>query len=118
VIDAALLIEIGAYPKMDKVIVVAATERQQVERLRERDGLNQERAQAILSSQMATEEKMKVADYVIHNEGRLEEAKEKAREIFQVLKEFAFQKKLKNKDRRMPCGRRTFQETRRIKEKE
>jgi dephospho-CoA kinase len=96
VIDAALLIEIEAYRKMDKVIVVAATEKQQMERLRERDGLNQEGAQAILSSQMATEEKLKVADYIIHNEGFLEEAKKRAKEIFQELKGIALQK---NKDR-------------------
>ena len=71
VIDAALLIELGNHREMDKVIVVTSTEKQQIERLKKRDGVEQEEAQKILSSQMPLEEKLKVADFVIRNEGFL-----------------------------------------------
>ena len=92
VIDAALIVELGDYREMDKLIVVTSTEAQQIERLRERDGVEQEEARKILSSQMAPEEKLKVADFVIRNEGSLEETKRRAKEIFQELKRIAYQK--------------------------
>jgi len=93
VIDAPLLIETGNHRDMDKVIVVFSTETQQIERLRRRNQLSEEQAQAILSSQMSLEEKTKVADYVIRNEGSLEETRQQARDIFQELKKGALQPK-------------------------
>jgi dephospho-CoA kinase len=90
VIDAALLVETGAYRRMDKLIVVTATEAQQIERLRKRTGAAQEEeAKGIISSQMALEEKVNVADFIIRNEGTLEETSKKAKEIFQELKTIA-----------------------------
>jgi dephospho-CoA kinase len=93
VIDAALLIELGTHREMDKVILVTSTEKQQIERLTERDGVGQEEAQRILSSQMSLEEKLKVADFIIRNEGPLEETKRRAKEVFQELKKLAFQRR-------------------------
>lgn len=91
VIDAALLVEKGDYREMDKVIVITSTERQQIERLRKREGADPEEARRILASQMATEEKIKVADFVIRNEGSLEETKRRAKEVFRELKRIALQ---------------------------
>jgi dephospho-CoA kinase len=93
VIDAALLVELGDYREMDRLIVVASTETQQIERLRNRDGVEEEEAQQIFSSQMPLEEKLKVADFIIRNEGSLEETKRRAKEIFQELKRIALQKR-------------------------
>ena len=93
VIDAPLLVETGDHREMDKVIVVISTEAQQIARLREREGMDQEEARRIMASQMATEEKVKVADFVIRNEGSLEETERRAREVFQELKRIAFQDK-------------------------
>jgi len=92
VIDAALLVELGDHQEMDKLIVVTSTERQQIERLKEREGACEEEARNILSSQMALEEKLKVADFVIRNEGSLEETRRVAKEVFQELKRIALQK--------------------------
>jgi dephospho-CoA kinase len=78
---------------MDKVIVVISTEAQQIARLREREGMDQEEARRIMASQMATKEKVKVADFVIRNEGSLEETERRAREVFQELKRIALQDK-------------------------
>ena len=93
VIDAALLIELRNHREMDKVIVVTSTEKQQIERLKKRDGVEQEEAQKILSSQMPLEEKLKVADLVIRNEGSFEETKKRVKEVFQELKRVAFQRR-------------------------
>jgi dephospho-CoA kinase len=93
VVDAALLVETGAYRRMDKLIVVTATEAQQIERLRKRTGATQEEAKRIISSQMALEEKVNVADFIIRNEGTLEETSKKAKEIFQELKTIARHKR-------------------------
>jgi dephospho-CoA kinase len=93
VIDAPLLVETGDHREMDKVIVVISTEAQQIARLREREGMDQEEARRIMASQIATEEKVKVADFVIRNEGSLEETERRAREVFQELKGIALQDK-------------------------
>ncbi len=93
VIDAPLLVETGNHREMDKVIVVISTEAQQIARLREREGMDQEEARRIMASQIATEEKVKVADFVIRNEGSLEETERRAREVFQELKRVALQDK-------------------------
>jgi len=92
VIDAALLVETGDYREMDRVIVVYSTKAQQIERLRERDRASEEEAQRIVSAQMPTEEKLNVADFVIRNEGSLQETRQKTQEVFRELKRLALQK--------------------------
>jgi dephospho-CoA kinase len=89
VIDAALIIELGDHLEMDKIIVVTSTEAQQIERLRVRNGMTPKEARRIISAQMDLEEKLKVADFVIRNEGSLEETKRMVKEIFQKLKKIA-----------------------------
>jgi dephospho-CoA kinase len=93
VIDAALLVELGDYREMDRLIVVASTETQQIERLRNRNGMEEEEAQKVIASQMPLEEKLKVADFIIRNEGSLEETKKRVKEVFQELRRIALQKK-------------------------
>jgi dephospho-CoA kinase len=91
VIDAPLLVELGNHRQTDKLIVVTSTRTQQIERLKDRDGANPEEALRIVSSQMPLEEKLKFADFVIRNEGSLEETKRKAREVFKELRKVAHQ---------------------------
>jgi dephospho-CoA kinase len=92
VVDVPLLVETGGYGEMDRVIVVTSTETQQVERLKEREGTPPEEARRILSSQASTEERIKVADFVIHNEGLLEDTRRRTREVFRELRRIADQK--------------------------
>ncbi len=91
VIDGALLVELGQHREMDKLIVVTSQESQQMERLKQREGISEEEARRIVSSQMPAAEKVKVADFVIPNEGSLEETERVAREVFQELKRIALQ---------------------------
>jgi dephospho-CoA kinase len=93
VIDAPLLVELGDHYEMDKLIVVTSTQTQQIERLKERDGIGPEAALKILSSQMPLGEKVKLGDFIIGNEGSLEETKKRAREVFKELKKVMRKKK-------------------------
>jgi len=86
VIDAPLLVELGMHHNVDRLIVVTSTQTQQIERLKKRDGRSPEEALRLLSSQMPGEEKEKLADFVVRNEGSLEEMKKRAKEVFKELK--------------------------------
>ena len=105
VIDAALLVETGAHRDMDQLIVVQATEAQQVERLRGREGMDLEEAKRIVSAQMPLGEKLKVADFVIGNEGAIEETRRKAKEVFQELRRMALQKHKQTPAKQGPANR-------------
>ena len=93
VIDAALLVETGYYREVDEVVVVTSTKRQQMARLQRRDKINQEMARGIIESQISEEERIKVADIVIRNEGSREKTERKAKEVFEALKKAALQKR-------------------------
>ena len=95
VIDAPLLIELGMHHKVDRLIVVSSTQTQQMERLKKRDGRSPEEALKLFSSQMLVEEKEKLGDFVIRNEGSLEEMKRRAKEVFKELKKGNLQKSKK-----------------------
>jgi len=93
VIDAALLVETGYYRDVDKVVVVTSTKKQQIERLRRRDQMDQEMARGIIDSQIRGEERIKVADIIIRNEGSRKKTERKAKEVFEELKMAVFRKR-------------------------
>ena len=68
--EAALLIESGNHRRLDALIVVTAPEDLRVERVMQRDGFSREQIQARLAAQIPEAEKIKLADYVIVNDGR------------------------------------------------
>ncbi len=80
-VDAALLIETGTFKEMDKVIVVSTSERNQIRRLMDRDGLSLEGARRRIRTQAPLKEKRKYADYVINTDGSLEEMRKQVRTI-------------------------------------
>lgn len=94
VIDAPLLIELGEYQEMDKVAVVASSVDKQIERIKIRNGLEEQEARRIIDSQMPISEKIKFADFIIINNGSLEEVEMKAIQIFNEIKKIAHQKNL------------------------
>ena len=93
VIDAALLVETGYYREVDKVVVVTSTKKQQIERLRRRDQMDQGMARGIIDSQISGEERIKVADIIIRNEGSRIQTERKAKEVFEELKKAALRKR-------------------------
>jgi len=93
VIDAALLVETGYYRDVDQVVVVTSTKKQQIERLRRREQMAQEMARGIIDSQISGEERIKVADIIIRNEGSRKKTERKAKEVFEELKKAVLRKK-------------------------
>ena len=67
--EAALLFESGGYKKLDKVIVVTAPEEMRIQRVVHRDGTTREAVLARIRQQMPQEEKVRLADFVIVNDG-------------------------------------------------
>lgn len=85
VIDAALLVETGMYKSCDKLVVVFAREETQIKRLMARDGVSKDEAQRRVNSQLPLKEKVKLADFVIENEGALRETREEVEKVFKAL---------------------------------
>ena len=83
--DVPLLIEVRLQSMFEKIVVVYATREEQISRLIERDGLDREAALNRLEAQMPTEEKLKHADYVVHNSGPLQEVEMEADKIWKAL---------------------------------
>jgi dephospho-CoA kinase len=74
VLDIPLLFETeGFLPLVDKVVVVYVPLPIQLERLKTRDGLTEEKAMKRIDSQIPLEEKCLKADYVIDNSGSAEQ---------------------------------------------
>jgi dephospho-CoA kinase len=71
--EAALLVETDMYKGLDALVVVSCSVAAQMARLISRDGLTREAAAARIASQYPIEEKLAVADYIIENEGSLDE---------------------------------------------
>jgi dephospho-CoA kinase len=82
--DIPLLFELTHPIFVDKIVVVSASERNQLRRLEER-GMSCEDAQSRVKSQLPLEEKIKSADFVINNDGSLEETKRQVKEIYNSL---------------------------------
>ncbi|MGB9846164.1 MAG: dephospho-CoA kinase, partial [Desulfotomaculales bacterium] len=67
------------------IIVVYAHPEVQLQRLKER-GLSLEDAKARLNAQVPPEERLKYADFIIYNNGSLEETKKQVAQIYSILK--------------------------------
>jgi len=83
--DIPLLFELTRPVYVDKVVVVSASEQTQLRRLEEK-GMSREDAQSRIKSQLPLEEKIKSADFVINNDGPLEETKKQVEEIYSLLR--------------------------------
>jgi dephospho-CoA kinase len=86
-VDIPLLIELNLQYMFHKVLVVYAPEEVQIKRLMERDGISREEAVNRLKAQLPIEEKVGYADFVIYNEGTLEETQKQVDELWEKLKE-------------------------------
>jgi dephospho-CoA kinase len=85
VIDAALIYEISMEQMFDAIIVVYANKENRIRRVMERDDLKRSEIQTRIRRQIPLEEKKEWADYVINNDGRIEELKKQTEHIFKQL---------------------------------
>ena len=67
--ESALLFETGSYKLFDGVILVSAPKEVRMQRIKERDQLTDEQVQARFDAQLSEEEKMKLTNYIIYNDG-------------------------------------------------
>jgi dephospho-CoA kinase len=88
-VDVPLLLEAGLANRFDKVIVVYVSDRVQIQRLRQRDGISTGEAKQALSAQMPLSEKVGQADYVINNNGPLEKTQAQVERVWQELVQLA-----------------------------
>ena len=82
-----LLFEVNLQHLVQKVLLVYIPREMQIERLMKRDGISREAAQNILKAQLPIDEKLAHADFVIHNEGTLEETRRQVEKVWEALKE-------------------------------
>jgi dephospho-CoA kinase len=86
VVEAAILIETGNYPRYDRIVLVTCREDQQVERAMRRPGASESDVRARLSRQMPLEEKRKYAHFVIDTSGEKEDTVRQTCAVYQVLR--------------------------------
>ena len=82
VIDSALLIETGHYKDMDFSVLVTTSRQNQIERAMQRPHMTLEKVEMILAKQLSQIEKRKYVDFVIENNGTLNELESKVKSIF------------------------------------
>ncbi|MGB5257024.1 MAG: dephospho-CoA kinase [Woeseiaceae bacterium] len=74
---------------VDRVLVVDCSEELQIQRLLARDAESVEQARRILAAQSSRAERLAIADVVIENEGRLDDTRQRVRELDQAFRELA-----------------------------
>ena len=80
-VDIPLLFEIKLEYLFDKVALVYANQKIQLERVMKRDNIPKEEALKIINSQMSIEEKKQKSDFIIENEATIEELQNKVEEF-------------------------------------
>ena len=85
IIEAALIYEAGLDKKLDAVIVVDAEETTRIMRVRKRDAVTEDSVRARINAQLDVKKKLEKADYVIHNNGTLEELESKVRFLYTIF---------------------------------
>ena len=83
--EAALLVETGSYKALDKLIVVTAPIETRIERVSERDDADAADVLARVKNQLPEAEKLKLADYVITNDGTLDELEQQVLKIHEKM---------------------------------
>jgi dephospho-CoA kinase len=85
VYEAPLLFEAGAQNRVDAVLVVKVDPQVQLERLMERDGIDEASARRKIAAQMSQAEKLARADFVIDNSADREKTRFQAKQLFERL---------------------------------
>src|SRR5690606_38123260 len=70
VMEAAILAETGGHRAFDRVIVVSAPEELRMQRVMQRDGVEEEAVRSRMKNQASEEERLAIADHVIVNDGK------------------------------------------------
>lgn len=85
IIDAPLLIESGLHRRCDYVIVVKAAQRKQVARTYKKLHLSTYQIRKRIRAQMPLKKKLALADFVINNNGSLQNTEKQVRKVWEEL---------------------------------
>jgi dephospho-CoA kinase len=85
VVDAALLLEAGLAGAVDHLVVVRISKAKQAERLKKRGGFSAREAAERTRAQMPQSQKLRLADFIIDNNGSLEKTKKQVKEIWRKV---------------------------------
>ena len=87
--EAALLLNNGRPEELDAVILVTSSKSDQIKRVQERDSVGEKNVLDRMNKQPDFESLKSYADYVINNDGTLDEFKLKSKELYlKVLEDF------------------------------
>ncbi|MFQ5868613.1 MAG: dephospho-CoA kinase [Candidatus Zixiibacteriota bacterium] len=86
VVDAALIPDWGIKNWLDYLVIVDCTYENQLQRLKER-GLSEQEAKDRIASQLSSERKRESADYLIENNGTLEELRQESEKLYLLIQE-------------------------------
>ncbi len=85
IVDAPLLYESGFNSECDAVVAVIADTEKRLERIMKRDGISKEEAERRVNSQIPDEQLEQKADFIVVNNGGIEDLGEKILEIISKL---------------------------------
>lgn len=85
--EAAILLNNGRPDGLDYVIIVKADENKRIQRTATRDGSSEPEIQSRINKQPDFDELSHLADYIILNNGTLDQLKSKARELYLKITE-------------------------------
>lgn len=85
IVEAALIYEIGMEKKFDYVVIVNSPIETVIQRIIKRDGLIRKEVLDRIQAQISQKDKMKRADYVLHNNGDLNSLKHQVRQLYDWL---------------------------------
>ena len=85
ILVSPLLLETNQRDFCDKVLVVDVPIELQMERTTKRDGVSEDQVKSIIKSQINRDERLQLADEIIHNEGSIEDLEMIVRELHEKL---------------------------------
>ncbi len=83
--EAAILIESGSYKDCDSIIVVTANMETRIQRVMQRDGVEEVEVRNRIMKQLSDEERAKYANYTIMNNGTVDDIEQQVNEIHKKL---------------------------------
>jgi dephospho-CoA kinase len=87
IVDGPLIYEKGLYRELNKVIVVSADRERIIERTKRR-GMKEEDIKRRMAIQIPLNKKERMADYVIYNNGTIEDLEQETALLLQKIKEW------------------------------